>query len=134
MLAGEVGIGWGTWRLLRSRRRELATLRALGGRRQLAGRLLAEFAPTAVIAVAAAALAGYAIGAALARRMDVAAAGMAAVIAAVIPQARHTLLATRGRHLAAAPGDWTRWRGRVPRWRSTRPGRAAPPRASSGDS
>jgi predicted lysophospholipase L1 biosynthesis ABC-type transport system permease subunit len=42
LLAGEVGIGWGTWRLLRSRRRELATLRALGWRRrQLAGRLLA---------------------------------------------------------------------------------------------
>ena len=71
LLAGEVGIGWGTWRLLRSRRRELATLRALGWqRRQLAGRLLAEFAPTAVIAAAAAALAGYAIGAALAGRLE----------------------------------------------------------------
>jgi hypothetical protein len=30
LLAGEVGIGWGTWRLLGSRRRELATLHALG--------------------------------------------------------------------------------------------------------
>jgi len=130
LLAGEVGIGWGTWRLLRSRRRELATLRALGWRRrQLAGRLLAEFAPTAVIAVAAAALAGYAIGAALAGRPEWTwlLLGAAAVIAAVIPQARHTLLATRARHLAASPGNWPRWRGRVTRWRSTRPGRAGAP-------
>ena len=42
LLAGEVGIGWGTWRLLRSRRRELATLRALGWRRQTAGRAAAR--------------------------------------------------------------------------------------------
>jgi putative ABC transport system permease protein len=131
LLAGEVGIGWGTWRLLRSRRRELATLRALGWRRrQLAGRLLAEFAPTAVIAVAAAALAGYAIGAALDGRPEWTWLLLcaAAVIAAVIPQARHTLLAARVRGLAAAPpGDWPRWRARVPRWWSTRPGRAGGP-------
>jgi putative ABC transport system permease protein len=110
LLAGEVGIGWGTWRLLRSRRRELATLRALGWqRRQLAGRLLAEFAPTAVIAVAAAALAGYAIGAALAGRLEWAwlLLCVPAVIAAVIPRAR--------------------WLGRLPGWRSARPGRAGPP-------
>lgn len=110
LLAGEVGIGWGTWRLLRSRRRELATLRALGWqRRQLAGRLLAEFAPTAVIAVAAAALAGYAIGAALAGRPQWAwlLLCVPAVIAVVIPRAR--------------------WRGRMPGSRRARPGRAGQP-------
>ena len=103
LLAGEVGIGWGTWRLLRSRRRELATLRALGWRRsQLAGRLLAEFAPTVVIAVAAAALAGYAIGAVLAGRLEWAwlLLGVPAVIAAVIPGTRYTLLAAK----VAGPG------------------------------
>ena len=109
LLAGEVGIGWGTWRLLRSRRRELATLRALGWRRrQLAGRLLAEFAPTAVIAVAAAALAGYAIGAALVGRPEWAwlLLCVPAVIAAVIPRAWRTLLAAKVTGLAGAPrGD-----------------------------
>jgi putative ABC transport system permease protein len=133
LLAGEVGIGWGTWRLLRSRRRELATLRALGWRRrQLAGRLLAEFAPTAVIAVAAAALAGYAIGAALAGRLEWAwlLLCVPAVIAAVIPWARRTLLAAKGggRAKRRAPGgDWPRWRGWLAGWRSTRPGRAGAP-------
>src|SRR6202020_2812148 len=96
LLAGEVGIGWGTWRLLRSRRRELATLRALGWRRgQLAGRLLAEFAPAAVISVAAAALAGYAIGAVLTGRLEWAwlLLCVPAVLAAVIPRAWYTPLA-----------------------------------------
>jgi hypothetical protein len=129
LLAGEVGIGWGTWRLLRSRRRELATLRALGWqRRQLAGRLLAEFAPPAVIAVAAAALAGYAIAAALAGRLEWAwlLLCVPAVIAAVIPRERHALLAAKVRGLAGTPrGDW-RWR-RLPRWRSTPRGRADAP-------
>jgi hypothetical protein len=129
LLAGEVGIGWGTWRLLRSRRRELATLRALGWRRrQLAGRLLAEFAPAAVIAVAAAALAGYAIGAALAGRLEWAwlLLCVPVVIAAVIPWARHTLRAARG--TAGVPrGDRPRWRGRLPGWRPARPGPAAAP-------
>jgi hypothetical protein len=130
LLAGEVGIGWGTWRLLRSRRRELATLRALGWRRrQLAGRLLAEFAPTVVIAVAAAALAGYAIGAALAGRLEWAwlLLCVPVVIAAVISWARHTLLAAKGggRAKRRAPGgDWPRSRGRLASLRSTRPGRA----------
>jgi len=117
LLAGEVGIGWGTWRLLRSRRRELATLRALGWqRRQLAGRLLAEFAPTAVIAVAAAALAGYAIGTALIGWPEWAwlLLCVPAAIATLIPRVRHTLLAAQGRGLAAAlRGDWPRWRGRL---------------------
>jgi hypothetical protein len=110
LLAGEVGIGWGTWRLLRSRRRELATLRALGWqRRQLAGRLLAEFAPTAVIAVAAAALAGYAIGAALSGRLEWAwlLLCVPAVLAAVIPRARRL--------------------GRRPGWRPARRRRAGSP-------
>ena len=130
LLAGEVGIGWGTWRLLRSRRRELATLRALGWRRsQLAGRLLTEFAPTAVIAVAAAALAGYAIGAALAGRLQWAwlLLCVPAVIAAVIPGALRAVLAA----LPPAPGGgWRRWR--LPGWRSARPGGPARPRSSSG--
>jgi hypothetical protein len=128
LLAGEVGIGWGTWRLLRSRRRELATLRALGWqRRQLAGRLLAEFAPTAVIAAAAAALAGYAIGAALAGRPQWAwllLLFVPAVIAAAIPRARHTLLAAKIGALVGAPrGDWRR----RPGWLPAQPGRAGPP-------
>ena len=124
LLGGEVGIGWGTWRLVRSRRRELATLRALGWRRrQLAGRLLAEFAPTVVIAVAAAALAGYAIGAALAGRPQWAwlLLCVPAVIVAVIPRAWHTLLAAKVRGLTGArPGPG-------PGPRSTRPGRAGAP-------
>jgi hypothetical protein len=131
LLAGEVGIGWGTWRLLRSRRRELATLRALGWRRgQLAGRLLAEFAPAAVIAVAAAALAGYAIGAVLAGRLEWAwlLLCVPAVLAAVIPRAWYTPLAAWARGPAGAPrGDRARRRGRLPSWRSTRPGRASSP-------
>jgi putative ABC transport system permease protein len=128
LLAGEVGIGWGAWRLLRSRRRELATLRALGWqRRQLAGRLLAEFAPTAVIAVAAAALAGYAIGEALAGRLEWAwlLVCVPVAVAAGIAWARHTRLAARVTGLATAPrGDW-RWR--LPGWRAARPGRDGPP-------
>jgi hypothetical protein len=95
LLAGEVGIGWGTWRLLRSRRRELATLRALGWRRtQLAVRTLAEFAPAAVIAAAAAALSGYAIAAALAGRLRWAwlLLCVPVAIAAVLPWAKRTLL------------------------------------------
>jgi putative ABC transport system permease protein len=131
LLAGEVGIGWGTWRLLRSRRRELATLRALGWRRtQLTGRLLAEFAPTAVIAVAAAALAGYAIGAVLAGRLEWAwlLLCVPVVIAAVIPWARHPLRAAKVTGLAGAPrGGWPRWLGRLAGWRSARPGRGGPP-------
>jgi hypothetical protein len=127
LLAGEVGIGWGTWRLLRSRRRELATLRALGWRRrQLAGRLLAEFAPTAVIAVAAAALAGYATGAALAGRPDWTwlLLCVPVAIAAVIPPARRALLAARaGNPASARRRDWPRWPG----WRSPRPERAGAP-------
>ena len=129
LLAGEVGIGWGTWRLLRSRRGELATLRALGWRRrQLAGRLLAGFAPAAVIAVAAVALAGRAAGALPAGRLEWAwlLLCVPAVIAAVIPRTRYTLLAAKLRELAGATrGD--RWRGRPPGRRSARQGRAGAP-------
>jgi FtsX-like permease family len=123
LLAGEVGIGWGTWRLLRSRRRELATLRALGWRRrQLAGRLLAEFAPTAVIAVAAAALAGYAIGAALAGRLEWAWLLLCVPVltAAVVPWARRALRRYWPRP-ALAPAR------RLASWRSARPGRGEAP-------
>jgi hypothetical protein len=98
LLAGEVGIGWGTWRLLRSRRRELATLRALGWRRrQLAGRLLAEFAPAVVIAAGAAALAGYAVSAALAGRLAWAWLLLCVppLIAVAVSRARRTLLAAK---------------------------------------
>ena len=134
LFAGEVGIGWGTWRLLRSRRRELATLRALGWRRgQLAARLLGEFAPTAVIAVAAAALAGYAIRAALAGRPQWTwllwlLPCVPAAIAAAIHRSRRTLFAAKVRGLAGAHrGNWPRWLGRLPGWRSTRRGRADAP-------
>src|SRR3984957_20933365 len=119
LLAGGGGIGWGTWRLLRSRRRELATLRALGWRRrQLARRLLGEFAPTAVIAVAAAALAGYAIRAALDGRPEWTwllwlLLLVPAAVAAAIPWACRTLPATKVKGLAVAHrGDWPRWPGR----------------------
>ena len=128
LLAGEVGIGWGTWRLLRSRRRELATLRALGWRRrQLAGRLLAEFAPTAVIAAAAAALAGYAIGAALAGRLEWAwllLVCVPAVIAAVVPRARRTLAGVKLSGLARSPRRDSRWQGWRPSRRPVRQGQA----------
>jgi hypothetical protein len=131
LFAGEVGIGWGTWRLLRSRRRELATLRALGWpRRQLAGRLIAQFAPTVIIAVAAAALAGYAIGAALDGRLEWAWSLLCvpAVIVAVTPRARRQLLAAKVTGLTESlQGDWPRWQGQLPRWRSTRQGRAHAP-------
>ena len=131
LLAGEVGIGWGTWRLLRSRRRELATLRALGWRRaQLAARLLTEFAPAAVIAVAAAALAGYAIGAVLAGRLEWVwlLLCVPVVVAVAIPLARRPLRAAKVTGLAGVPrGDWPRWRGRRPGWRPARPGRGSTP-------
>ncbi len=66
LLAGEVVIGWGVWRLIRGRRRELATLRALGWRRrQVGANLLAEFAITATVACLAAVVLGYAVGTAL---------------------------------------------------------------------
>jgi hypothetical protein len=68
LLAGEAVLGWGTWRVMRARRGELATLRALGWRRrQLGWRLLAEFALAGVVAGAAALLGGYAIGALVGR-------------------------------------------------------------------
>ena len=125
LLAGEVGLGWGTWRLLRSRRRELATLRALGWqRRQLAGRLLAQFAPTVVIAVAAAALAGYAIGAALSGRLAWAwllLLSVPAVVVAVFPRDRLALLAAKAGGLTRP----ARATGR--RWHDGDPGRLARP-------
>ena len=129
LLAGEVGIGWGTWRLLRPRRRELATLSALGWRRgQLAGRLLAQLAPTAVIAIAAAALAAYAIGAALAGRLEWVwlLLCVPVVVGAASPRARQALLAAQVRRLARAPRpEWSRWRQAGSRGG---PGRAETPR------
>lgn len=105
LVAGEMVIAWGTWRLMRARRGELATLRALGWRRgQLGKQLLAEFALAAVVAVAAAAVAGYAIGAALASRPDEAwlLLSVPAVIAVAIAATRRPLLLTRAR--PARPG------------------------------
>ena len=69
LLAGEVVLAWGTWQVMCGRRSELATLRALGWqRRQLGSKLLAEFALAAVVAAAAATLAGYTVGALVGRR------------------------------------------------------------------
>jgi hypothetical protein len=106
LLAGELVIAWGAWRVMRTRRGELATLRALGWRRrQLGGQLLAEFALAAMVAVAAAVLAGYEIGAALAGRPG----GrwlllsVPAVIAVAIVETRRPLLRTIARALAAPP-------------------------------
>jgi putative ABC transport system permease protein len=122
LLAGEIVIAWGVWRLMLGRRGELATLRALGWRRGQLGRLLlAEFALTAVVAVAAAVLAGYAIGAALAGRPDWAwlLLSIPAVIAVVIVETRRPLLRTMGRAVAEPLG-----RAR-PLWPSAWPGRLA---------
>lgn len=88
LLAGEVFIAWGVWRLIWARRRELATLRALGWRRrQVAEHLLAEFALTAMVAGPAAGLADYGIGTALIGQPDV------AWLAASIPVAIALVLA-----------------------------------------
>ncbi len=115
LLAGEMVIGWGAWRLMRARRGELATLRALGWRRrQLGGQLLAEFALAAVVAVAAAALAGYEVGAALAGRPVWAwlLLSIPAVIAVVIAT-RRPLPGMTARALAGPPRrgrPWWQWR------------------------
>jgi putative ABC transport system permease protein len=66
LLAGEVVIAWGIWQLMTARRRELATLRALGWRRRQVGvHLLAEFGLTAMLAAAVAVVVAYAVGMAL---------------------------------------------------------------------
>jgi putative ABC transport system permease protein len=66
LLAGEVVIAWGAWQPMGARRRELATLRALGWRRrQVGAHLLAEFGLTATVAAAVAVAAAYAAGMAL---------------------------------------------------------------------
>jgi putative ABC transport system permease protein len=126
LLAGEMVIGWGAWRVMRARRGELATLRALGWRRrQLGGQLLAEFALAAVVALAAAALAGYEVGAALAGRP------VWAWLLLTIPAAIAVVIAIRrplpgltARALAGPLG-----RGR-PRWRRPAPRPQAPPARS----
>lgn len=115
LLAGEMVIGWGAWRLMRARRGELATLRALGWRRrQLGGQLLAEFALAAVVALAAAALAAYEVGAALAGRPVWAwlLLSIPAVIAVVIAT-RRPLPGKTARALAGPPRrgrPWWQWR------------------------
>jgi hypothetical protein len=69
LLAAEVLIVKCVWELLRARRRDIATLRALGwGRRQFGRQLLAEFALAATAAGVAAALGVYAAGTVLAGR------------------------------------------------------------------
>ena len=129
LLAGEMVIGWGAWRLMRARRGELATLRALGWRRrQLGWQLLAEFALAAVVALAAAALAGYEVGAALAGRPVLAwlLLGIPAVIAVVIVETRRPLR-TLARALAGPPHRG--WPGRPP---TSPPPRALPARSVRG--
>jgi hypothetical protein len=85
LLAGEVVLAWGTWQVMRGRRSELATLRALGWqRRQLGWKLLAEFALAAVVGAAAATLAGYTVGALIGRHEWAWLLGIAAVGAAVL--------------------------------------------------
>jgi hypothetical protein len=132
LVAGELVIIWGTWRLIRSRRGELATLRALGWRRrQLGGQLLAEFALTAVLGVAAAVLAGYAIGLALAGRPNWAwlLLSLPVVLAVLAAETRRSPAWARigAKALAAKAlatrGGWLRWplAGRLPRPAATRP-------------
>ena len=63
LLVGQAALAWGIWRLALARRRELATLRALGWRRRQVGEhLLAELALTAMVAGLTAVLAVYAVG------------------------------------------------------------------------
>jgi hypothetical protein len=88
LLAGEVVLALGTWQVMRGRRGELATLRALGWqRRQLGWKLLAEFALAAVVAAVAATLAGYTVGALVGRHewawllLGIAVAGTAVLLA-----------------------------------------------------
>jgi hypothetical protein len=69
LLAAEVLIGKCIWELLRARRADLTTLRALGwGRRQAGGQLLADFGLTALAAGLAAVLAVGAVGTVLVGR------------------------------------------------------------------
>jgi predicted lysophospholipase L1 biosynthesis ABC-type transport system permease subunit len=69
LLASEALIVKCVWELLRARRRDLATLRALGwGRRQAGGQLLADFGLTALAAALAAVLAVGVVGTVLVGR------------------------------------------------------------------
>jgi hypothetical protein len=71
LLAGEMVIAWGIWRITWTRRRELATLRALGWRRRRVGEhLLAEFALIALVACVAAVMLVYAVGTVLVGRPE----------------------------------------------------------------
>lgn len=113
LLAGQVALAWGVWRLTWPRRRELATLRALGWRRrQVGGHLLAEFALSAIVAGAAAAVTLYAVGAPLAGRRPAWAWLLASIPAAIAMMAAAVgwpLLRATARALAGPPSaDRTR--------------------------
>lgn len=118
LLAGQVALAWGVWRLTWPRRGELATLRALGWRRrQVGGHLLAEFALIAIVAGAAAAVTLYAVGAPLAGRPAWAwlLASIPAAIAMMAAAAGWPLLRAAARALAGPPS--------ADRTRSPRPSR-----------
>jgi ABC-type antimicrobial peptide transport system permease subunit len=127
LLAGEVVLAWGTWQVMRGRRGELATLRALGWqRRQLGWKLLAEFALAAVVAAAAATLAGYTVGALVGRR-EWAWLLLGSVAAGVV-----VLLGTWRPRRTAADGLLAEPRrgGLTSQLTARRPGRAAAPAGS----
>jgi putative ABC transport system permease protein len=134
LIGGELLMLVCTSGLMRGRRAELATLRALGWPRWRLGRqLLAEFALTGAVAVAGAGLAGYAIGTALGGRPPWAWLLIAALamIALILVEKRRPLL--RGFTIAVAcaavslelaarwafPGADGSWAGRSLSWQGT---------------
>jgi hypothetical protein len=123
LLAGEVVLAWGTWRVMRGRRGELATLRALGWqRRQLGWRLLAEFALAAVVAAVAATLAGYAVGTLVGRP------GLAWLLLGGAVAGAAVLAGSRWPAWPAMAGALAQPFRSLPRWlRVRRPGRGAIP-------
>jgi putative ABC transport system permease protein len=132
LVAGEVVLAWGLWRLVGARRRELATLRALGWRRrQVGAHLLAEFALTALVAGIAAVVAAYVVGTALIGRPTWAwlLLSLPAATTVILAVACWPLLRTAALVLAGpVPADSLPWRLAARAWGRVRRGGALPPR------
>jgi putative ABC transport system permease protein len=132
LAAGEVVLAWGLQRLMGARRRELATLRALGWRRrQVGAHLLAEFALTAMVAGAAAVVAAYAVGTALIGRPTWAwlSLSLPAAITMILAVACWPVLRTAALVLAGPMlADSLPWRLAARTWRRVRRAGAVPPR------
>jgi putative ABC transport system permease protein len=132
LMAGEVVLAWGLWRLMGARRRELATLRALGWRRrQVSAHLLAEFALTAMVAGMAAVVAAYAVGTALIGRPTWAwlLLSLPAAITVILAVACWPLLRTAASMLAGPmPADSLPWRLAARAWGRVRRAGTVPSR------